>query len=385
MRAEEFDKQLQVVLKGRTFAYEQAAWEGMERLLDAEKKRKKAWWLWLWPAVLFAGLGGTLWFAYPAASDEIKTMSTVSENTSPSESHAYAASSQPAAEEPSKAMEADADNQGIAAQTKNLGDNGTPPPSSPEMLGTAVHFPAEPTGRQGAFTDWLQQLNRREAQLDRRELPLIFSNQPRTVTYAAGIEPKQPVDKLAFLFGPQLGGYYVPANPERASKITAMGGLFGQLEWKRLLLSVEPSIAFIRADQGSSQTADTSFAFGYTITTEQLQWNDQLEWQIPVLFGMRLGERHQLLAGPVFHQYISSAYVFERTRTVQGQGTTVLAQQSGRGQMPGRASMPSSLLFRYQYRLNDAFGLGIQYQSAPPSSNRLHWQIQLRYQLINIR
>jgi hypothetical protein len=294
-------------------------------------------------------------------------------------------SDQPTTVVPKEVEIADQGEQGVATQAAIPSEIGILPPSTTEIQEKDMRLPVAPTDGQVALKDRLPLLKRREAQLGRKKLPLLFSDLPRSVAETKGVEPKQPVDRIAFVFGPQLGGFHVASTSERAAKSTALGGIFAQMEWKRLLLSVEPTLAFIRADQGSLSTADTSFAFGYTITTEQLRWNDQLEWQIPVLLGLRLGERHQLFAGPVFHQYISSAYSFERTRDIQGQGTAVLAQENGRGQVPGLEVIPPSMLFRYQFRLNDAFGLGMQYQSAPPSSTRLHWQIQLRYQLINIR
>lgn len=394
MRAEEFDKQLQIVLKGQPFAYDPAAWEGMERMLDAEKNKKRAWWMWFWPAMLFAGLSGAAWFVFQSPGESAEKPASLNKTVDVAQREATANTTPEATTvtEPIERFAAQNESPNTESPQNSAleaAENETLWPTEPK-LSTVDNKPAAPPEtsqgvRQASFAQWIQQLKRKEALLERQKLPLNLTDAQRSADVLADFEPKKPMVKPSFAFGPQIGGNISPASAETQAQMTAFGGLFAQMQWKRLLISVEPSLGFVRAEQGRLLTADTNYAFGYTITTDELRWNDQLEMQLPLLLGFSLGKRHQLLAGPVFHQYLNSAFEFERIRYVQGQEATLLEQQSGRGQIPGLTQIPMSWLFRYQFRLNDAFGLGIQYHPTAQPTNGLNWQVQLRYQLVKIR
>lgn len=387
MQPDKFDKQIREVLSKQHFAYDPAAWEAAAAMLDQEQAKKRVLW-WIWPLLgllLLLGAWGAVYFAPNFTAKKVESSPVVQtppmapisnlteEATAPSTSAVSPAQPTPSLSEQSSHSQSPGfygQKRSITSATPSLNTSDSTITQQPTTVSTNTSFNTMPMLR----SNWLQRvlLNRQPVL---KESPLLSSSfeykKPRPWQSSIGLSGQLGIGQQ---------------NTEDARMISYGGGVFFEIRKNKWFLAIEPNLQRVQGLAGVSVRRDTTYAFGRTIHTQTLRWDDLLLFQMPILLGYECYPKHTLAAGLGTQQYLHSRYT--RTENVEIQGSPPIAetQSSGLARISEVKIPPIFGLVRYQFQMSNAFSIGMQYRLKNRSSldqNLTPWQLQMKYHLFN--
>ncbi|GEM_PF-2997292 len=377
MRPEEFDKTLKRVLESREFDYDPAAWEKAQALLEQRKKRPLLWW---WPFFVLTVLLVT------AGSWYLWSQRTVSSPSPLAETNAF--STQP--EQPTQPVKSGnveiASVATVEAGKTSTGDSLSQKKkqSQPVRLLTdemgnthlsteAISLPLENTEREDIFLIRLK--NKKTSLFSRKEIEKEFLGKPREIVEKPFERPAAPAQQSPDLWlGITLSAGRQKATTERGglAQNSITTGIFGHWYFTpRLGIQLEPSLSYRNGLSASSMVTDTLFGFGQSVSSHETIVRDALMLYIPAGISWQIHPKHILGAGISYHHYLGSNI---REHRANYENNLLVSEESAtsKGRLTSLSYATIGWYAAYQFRIHDAFSLGLRYQATPGGNGPLY-------------
>ncbi len=381
MEAESFDKKIRELLDGQDFPYQEADWHKAQVLLQKKRKRRALGWLWLLPAIAI----GTAWWAFSTQPTGTQTQNSVSANEASAIVGANIASPTPANPqvESARATERKATEQSNRTFFANNPRKGQQQNVSALAPAAVPSTSVDTTPNKYAAFSFLPL---RKMLLSRSTIAQALPEKRPNVSFVFDRQPVKTPPTLSLGFWTATQPSLTPTHERGATQLNIQGGAFAGVQWENGLYGQWLSGMQL---QGLNNWTYTNTAirydFGEEKTTKTLQLRDYWSLQNTLLVGYAKN-KHRLYAALTYQQYLFSRYQLT-TSTERQDAPTQTITTTGNAPWP-QAQLPRWLpAVGYQFDINPAFCLGIQYQFRTPSARSTNlapaspWQLHLQYHL----
>lgn len=360
MLPEEFDRLLKKTLESQEFAYDPSAWDKASKMLEAKPKRRRFWW-WFLPALLVGGIAAGYWLRTTSNEKSPVVLSKQEENP------ANTSESRPISEVSSNeivkphARELTATNSKASSALPKLPsivpDSQVQANSTPSENDSSSYAAYLTSMRRLGWKMIVSKFKKLEADTNLRELPKYRK--------AAVMPKKSNLHELSFGMLARTGQNLTASENSSSRKMAFAAGLFAQYCFnERWLVETGPQLSYEPIQGGVFTRTTTRYGFGISIEEQSIQVNNAFMLQVPLLFGVQVGQNHQIKAGPVWQHYLSSGYEIRNSLFIQN-GESSTTTNTGIGKVTNFSPTRFGLSLNYQYQIFSGIQLGLNYLYFP--------------------
>lgn len=377
MQAEEFDRLLKKTLEDKEFPYDPAAWEKAGQLFDQRRKRRGIWW-WFVPAILFAGITASYWLGFFQQAEN--SLTAAPQNTQTDLTSRPVTSNKNAVE--STAEAASESKFATPAYTPKRTSKTKTTPANPITASVDAILPVTDTTAYALYLSSIQKIGWKHLVRQIKALPFDSTRRiPPVLPAYRSAERPAPTHEISVGLLARAGRNNWNEEGKLSSRLSYAGGLsVVYLLNDRWLFELSPQLSYAPINKLNATQTTLQYGFGLSSQVQRLSVQSVWMFQLPVQFGMQLGDRHQFKAGPVLQSYVASAYQLETTTTAEN-GNTISTQSQGKGRVQDLQPGKIGWTLGYNYEFIRGWKLGVSYFGFPAGSGLYPLPAQQQFNL----